>query len=51
MSELTDKRVAPVEGVLLANAPQETLGDYFNNWRRRVRAVPLQAPAPGATAP
>lgn len=41
MTNLADKRTAPVEGALLANAPQETLGNYIGNWLGRVRAGDL----------
>ena len=41
MTNLADQRTAQVEGVLLADAPQETLGDYARNWLRRVRAGDL----------
>ncbi len=36
-----DKTSATVEGVALANAPKETLGDYISNWFNRVRAGDL----------
>jgi D-xylose transport system permease protein len=41
MTEMLDRRTANVEGALLANAPQETLGDYVHNWLGRVRAGDL----------
>ena len=41
MSEIIEREAPSVEGVLLANAPQETLSDYTRNWLRRVRAGDL----------
>ena len=41
MTNLADQRTAQVEGALLADAPQETIGDYARNWLRRVRAGDL----------
>jgi len=41
MSEVLKREAPPVDGVLLANAPQETLSDYARNWLRRVRAGDL----------
>ena len=41
MNEIVEREAPAVEGILLANAPQETFGDYTRNWLRRVRAGDL----------
>lgn len=41
MTTATDREAARVDGVRLAEAPQETFGDYARNWLGRVRAGDL----------